>query len=335
MRYNSIKYSKCAEEKRHLIYIFTALYHEAHSLISHYNLKKDMANPRFQVFRGEDDGICLTVTGAGEIAAAAAVANVCTGLQPGRGDFLINIGICAAAGHSAQIFLCNKLIEQETGRTFYPDILYPHDFAEGCVITGRNLWMRQAGTEESVCGMQVRKHIESVVGEDCAEIRNPSAGLQQVLYDMEAAAIYQAGAYFFAPHQMSFLKIVSDDGNADGVSPEQVEHLMEENREKIVSYIGALRRAGEREREVGKDRTFPGLLPKTAEDEADMSDRLCADLHCTAVMRASVQQHLRYCELSGTDYIGVVRRMYEDGRLPCRDKREGKVRFEELKRELL
>lgn len=333
MRYNSIKYFKCAEEKRYLIYIFTALYHEAHCFISYYNLKRDAADTRFQVFCSEDGEICLTVTGAGEIAAAAAVASICTGRQPGRGDFLINIGICAAAG--GQIFLCNKITEQETGRTFYPDMLYQHDFAEGCVITGRNLWMRQAGTEESVCGMQIRKHIESAVGEDCAEIRNLSDGLQQVLYDMEAAAIYQAGAYFFAPHQMSFLKIVSDDGNADGVSPERVEHLMEENTEKIVSYIGTLHRAGEREREVGKDRTFPGLLPKTAEDEADMSDRLCADLHCTAVMRVSVQQHLRYCELSGTDYIGVVRRMYEDGRLPCRDKREGKMRFEELKRELL
>lgn len=318
-----------------MIYIFTALYHEAHRLISHYNLKKDMANPRFQVFRSEDDGIRLTVTGAGEIAAAAAVASICTGRQPGRGDFLINIGTCAAAGHSGQIFLCNKLIEQETGRTFYPDILYPHDFAEGCVITGRNLWMRQGGTEGSVCGMQIPKYIESAVSEDCAEIRNLSDDLQQVLYDMEAAAIYQAGAYFFAPHQMFFLKIVSDDGNADGVSPEQIEHLMEENTEKIVSYIGTLRRAGEREREIGKKRTFPGALAETAEDQADIFDRICADLHCSAVMRASVRQHLRYCELSGTDYIGVVRRMYEDGRLPCRDKREGKMRFEELKRELL
>ena len=300
-----------------MIYIFTALYHEAHCFISYYHLKRDAADTRFQVFCSEDGEICLTVTGAGEIAAAAAVASICTGRQPGRGDFLINIGICAAAG--GQIFLCNKITEQETGRTFYPDMIYRHEFAEGCVITGRNLWMRQGGTEGSVCGMQIPKYIESAVSEDCAEIRNLSDDLQQVLYDMEAAAITQAG----------------DDGNADGVSPEQVEHLMEENREKIVSYIGALRRAGEREREVGKGRTFPGLLPKTAEDEADMSDRLCADLHCTAVMRASVQQHLRYCELSGTDYIGVVRRMYEDGRLPCRDKREGKMRFEELKRELL
>ena len=176
-----------------MIYIFTALYHEAHCFISYYHLKRDAADTRFQVFCSEDGEICLTVTGAGEIAAAAAVASICTGRQPGRGDFLINIGICAAAG--GQIFLCNK-------RTFYPDMIYRHEFAEGCVITGRNLWMRQGGTEGSVCGMQIPKYIESAVSEDCAEIRNLSDDLQQVLYDMEAAAIYQAGAYSFAPHQM-------------------------------------------------------------------------------------------------------------------------------------
>lgn len=333
-----------------MIYIFTALYHEAHSLISHYNLKKDTANPRFQVFGSEDDEILLTVTGVGEIAAAAAVASICTGRQPGRGDFLINIGTCAAGADEnhgdvgksrenrnlcGQMFLCNKLIEQETGKTFYPDMLYQHEFEEGCVITGRNLWMRHGGAEESICGMQVRKHMESAVSGDSAEIRNHSVGLQQVLYDMESAAIYQSGAYFFAPHQMSFLKIVSDNGDADGVSPEQVGRLMEENREKIVSYIDALRRVGEEERKLKNSMMLPQEKQGAAENKPDMLDRLCADLHCTAVMRASVQQYFRYLALSGTDYDRMIKQMYEDGRLPCRDKREGKVRFEELKRELL
>lgn len=29
---------------------------------------------------------------------------------------------------------------------------------------------------------------------------------------MEAAAIYQAGNYYYAPHQMLFLKVVTDHG---------------------------------------------------------------------------------------------------------------------------
>ena len=62
-----------------MIYIFTALYHEAHCFISYYHLKRDAADTRFQVFCSEDGEICLTVTGAGEIAAAAAVASICTG----------------------------------------------------------------------------------------------------------------------------------------------------------------------------------------------------------------------------------------------------------------
>ena len=33
-----------------------------------------------------------------------------------------------------------------------------------------------------------------------------------VLHDMEGAAIYQAGSYWLGPHQMSFIKVISDHG---------------------------------------------------------------------------------------------------------------------------
>lgn len=348
-----------------MVYIVTALYPEAHSLISYYNLKKDVTNTRFQVFRNEDAEICIIITGVGEIAAAAAVASICTLQPPGQGDFLLNIGVCAAVGdgsdiaytgndrasHSdrdvcGQIFLCNKLTEQETGRTFYPDMLYRHNFEEGCVVTGRNVLSRvQAAGEKPQYVQQTAgekpQYVQPSAGEkpqyaqQAGGSRIVGVGLPRVLYDMEAAAVYQSGAYFFAPHQMSFLKVVSDEGDADSVSEEQIGRLMEKNREKIVSYIETLRRAGEEEQRIAKSRGGFGLRQEAAEHQPEISERLCADLHCSAAMRALVQQYLCYCALAGGDYDMIIKRMYEDGRLPCRDRREGKVRLEELKRELL
>ena len=62
----------------------------------------------------------------------------------------------------------------------------------------------------------------------------PSA---EILYDMEAAAIYQAGIHFFGPHQMIFLKIVSDRGIIEKVSKEQIALLMEKYQECIIDYM--------------------------------------------------------------------------------------------------
>ena len=62
---------------------------------------------------------------------------------------------------------------------------------------------------------------------------------------------------------------------------------------------------------------------------------LCFDLHASKAMSESVRQYIRYCVLSGIDYDSVIKEMYLEGKFPCKDKREGKQRFEELKKRLL
>lgn len=144
-----------------MIYIFCALYHEAEPLIREYGLKKKTDETCFPVFFSEEENILLTVTGCGMNAATAAVARICTKRTPQPADFLVNISTCAkvsyskgsgqtcrnvseketAAGdglHSSdkrktvqeqsvkagEVYLCKKIMEHVTGRTFYPDILY-------------------------------------------------------------------------------------------------------------------------------------------------------------------------------------------------------------------
>lgn len=284
-----------------MIYLFTALYCEAHIFIKQFHLKKNPENTHFQEFYNETFGIRLTVTGVGEIAAAVAVGSVCTSYRPGQGDLLLNIGTCANRTGSGGIFLCNKIIEQTTGKTFYPDILYRHDFCEEGIMTGMLPWNGEndnAGMPMAISGVN--------------------------LYDMEAAAIYQAGSYFFGPHQMIFLKIVSDGGAAKGVSEKQVGHLMEEYQDLIFNYIRQLQMITDEKIQKGSHR----------QQEEVLIEQLCRDMHCSKVMRDSLGQHIHYLALAQIDYVSVIQDMYTEGLLPCKDKREGKLRFDEIKRRL-
>lgn len=202
-----------------MIYLFTALYSEAQIFIKHFHLKKNPENIRFQEFYSEAAGVRLTITGVGEIAAAVAVAGACAKYKPQEGDMLLNAGICGHMAGNEGVFVCNKITELATGKTFYPDILYRHNFKEEAIVTGMTVWSREEScplTSEMV-----------------------SFG---TLYDMEAAAVYQAGAYFFGPHQMMFLKIASDNGAVNATPKKQAEllnidRLMETYQNDLVNWV--------------------------------------------------------------------------------------------------
>lgn len=303
-----------------MIYVVTALYQEAHGLIRELELKKNTAYAPFEVFDNESAGIRLVVTGVGEIAAAAATAAVCARDGADAADFLINIGCCAAAegaaggcepadrdmdsgygaAHAAQIgdlYVCHKITEQATGKTFYPDILYRHPWKERELVTGMQPLQRAAA--------------------------------HGALYDMEAAAVYQAGIRFFSPDRMIFLKVVSDSGVAgqERMTAEALTGLLEQHVKEVAAFLTNLREAADEEETLRND----GILQ---EDEAVL-ERLFAALHCSQTMRASARQYITYAALTGYDWKAELEEWYARGLLPCKDRREGKVRLEELKQVLL
>jgi nucleoside phosphorylase len=304
-----------------MIYVVTALYQEAHGFIRELELKKNTAYAPFEVFDNESAGIRLVVTGVGEIAAAAATAAVCARDGADASDFLINIGCCAAANagadsgcetvdsgmdsgsravNAAQIgdlYVCHKITEQATGKTFYPDILYRHPWKERELVTGMQPLQRAAA--------------------------------HGALYDMEAAAVYQAGIRFFSPDRMLFLKVVSDFGIAgqERMTAEALTGLLEQYVKEVAAFLTNLREAADEEETLRND----GILQ---EDEAVL-ERLFAALHCSQTMRASARQYITYAALTGYDWKAELEEWYARGLLPCKDRREGKVRLEELKQVLL
>ena len=298
-----------------MIYVMMALYQEAHGLIRELELKKNTAYAPFEVFDNESAGIRLVVTGVGEIAAAAATAAVCARDGADAADFLINIGCCAAGGcepadrdmdsgygaaYAAQIgdlYVCHKITEQATGKTFYPDILYRHPWKERELVTGMQPLQRAAA--------------------------------HGALYDMEAAAVYQAGIRFFSPDRMLFLKVVSDFGIAgqERMTAEALTGLLEQYVKEVAAFLTNLREAADEEETLRND----GILQ---EDETVL-ERLFAALHCSQTMRASARQYITYAALTGYDWKAELKEWYARGLLPCKDRREGKVRLEELKQVLL
>lgn len=293
-----------------MIYVVTAMYAEAYAIITHFRLKKDISHTRFQVFRNKETDICLIVTGSGSVPAAVAVAGICTEYGAGQGDFLLNVGICAGIQGQdvsdkenpcriGEIFLCSKIREKSTGKTFYPDILYRHGFEEAQIVTGAVAYTTANEDEMERGGFH--------------------------LYDMEAAAVYQAGAYYFGPHQMSFLKVISDAGDCGSVTAEKVKDLIGRKMESITEYIVCLQ-------SIAHEEHAETFSMDTMQREVD---RLCEDMHCSKAMSLSVSQYIRYCILSDIDFVSVIEDMYQEGKLPCKDRKEGKIRFEELKKRLL
>ena len=298
-----------------MIYVMMALYQEAHGLIRELKLKKNTAYAPFEVFDNESAGIRLVVTGVGEIAAAAATAAVCARDGADTADFLVNIGCCAAGGcepadrdmdsgygaaHAAQtgdLYVCHKITEQATGKTFYPDILYRHPWKERELVTGMQPLQRAAA--------------------------------HGALYDMEAAAVYQAGIRFFSPDRMIFLKVVSDSGVAgqERMTAETLAGLLEQHVKAVAGFLANLWKAADEDEALRSG----GILQ---EDEAVL-EQIFAALHCSQTMRASARQYITYAALTGYDWKVELKEWYARGLLPCKDRREGKVRLEELKQVLL
>lgn len=101
-----------------MIYLFTALYCEAHIFIKQFNLAKNQNATWFQEFYNETIGIRLTVTGVGEIAAATAIGSVCSIYKPTQEDFLLNVGICAHTTKKMEFFYAIKLLKKQRARHF-------------------------------------------------------------------------------------------------------------------------------------------------------------------------------------------------------------------------
>ena len=305
-----------------MIHIFTALYPEAKPLIQALSLKKRAAQTHYQQFLSEEGDICLTITGVGPLQAAAVTASVLTDYDAGAQDQLLSLGTAARLTTCpASMYHVNKITEAATMRDFYPDMLLNTGLPEASLITGAKLYTKQ------------------------------ESGYAADLYDMEAAAIYQAASMFLGPHQMNFLRIVTDDGltqeemetgmtmrtvtnaasgteskpavGTEASAPRSlaahVTDCVEQQVDTIVAVVDKLRAL------MAAEAAGHQVL---TENEQQLVDKLIADAHFSKVMADECVQLIRYAALSELDWQQPIAALYAEGLVPTRDKRAGKIILE-------
>ena len=162
-----------------MLYIVTALYIEAKPLISLFNLKKDNTYTKFQVFSNKN--IKLIISGTGKIKSATALTYLISNKDIKENEYIINIGFIASLNNNSQlgdIVYISKIQNAYSDTTFYPEIIYKHNFLEGSLTTFDKI------------------------------IDNKIENIEYI--DMEAYGFFQTASIFFKKDKIFLLKIVSD-----------------------------------------------------------------------------------------------------------------------------
>ena len=162
--------------------IITALRQEARPIIKNLGLKHDPASRKIPIYSAGDT--LLAISGIGKVSAGIATTHAYHLAKNSSSFQLYNIGVCGAAVDRfslGQALTVNKIWDQSTDREFFPDMLVDHSLEEASLGT-----FDQPVTKKN----------------------RPSFSCD--LVDMEASGVFQAGQMFAAPHQMLFLKVVTD-----------------------------------------------------------------------------------------------------------------------------
>ena len=162
-----------------MLYIVTALYIEAKPLILLFNLKKDNTYTKFQVFSNEN--IKLIISGTGKIKSATALTYLISNKDIKENEYIINIGFIASLNNNSQlgdIVYISKIQNAYSDTTFYPEIIYKHNFLEGSLTTFDKI------------------------------IDNKIENIEYI--DMEAYGFFQTASIFFKKDKIIVLKIISD-----------------------------------------------------------------------------------------------------------------------------
>lgn len=176
------------------IFIYAALPCEAKPLVEHFKLRKETAVKPFDIYARQP--FCLTVTGLGQCAMAAGVAYSQALYGTSENPVMMNIGIAGHPHHTVgSLFLIDKIINVDSGRRFYPPLVFSPPCRTGSIRTSSRPQL---------------------------DYDHPD------LCDMEAAGFYETATRFTSAELAQCLKVVSDNRSApaDLIKPQEVSGLI-------------------------------------------------------------------------------------------------------------
>lgn len=276
-----------------MIYIACAMYDEAVVWIEQFQLKKNTRAEKFQIFDGGQAR--LVITGTGSMKAAVAITYLCTLYPPQKSDIFMNTGVCGALQENWQgLFLVHKITGAASGRSYYPDILYEHPFAEG----------------------ELTSFLE-------VQTKNTAKGQ---LADMEAEGLWHGASLFFAPDRMLFFKYVSDFCDGAAVGRQKVQMLSRQAADIIMPWLRTVFLSEETDK-GSKASVADGRKEWLSYETSELLSALLENFKATTAMKDKLLSHLYYSYLCGRSCDDLLKLYLAK---PCKNKKEGKVLFEHL-----
>ncbi len=209
-----------------------ALSCEAAPVRERYKLQRVQGGP-FPVYRSTCGGHWLVESGIGRSNAAAAVMHLHHVSQAPRHAAWLNLGI---AGHRdlplGEARLINQVVEQSTGRTFYPVQLFTPPFLRASLTT-------------------VDQVAEGMTDDGC--------------YDMEGSAVLDLASRLSSPELVALVKLVSDHGVQPGQYPKrsQVSAWIEAQMDDVDRMVEGLKAlSADEARRTGEPRGFTALIER-------------------------------------------------------------------------
>ncbi len=182
------------------ILLVFALYSEAKPFIEALSLKSQPGAKGLQVFSNVE--YVAVITGTGKVSSAIGTTYA---LARFSSIFTaVNIGLCGSSIEPVgNLFLIDKITDEDTGRTFYPDILSKSELKSGILRT----------------------------------VSQPFIGSCEDLIDMESSGFYEAASNFLDTHQIQLLKIVSDKLDSQVLDKKSVQGVVSQNLEPVLTYL--------------------------------------------------------------------------------------------------
>lgn len=227
------------------IFIYSALACEAKAIIDFFGLKKDISIQPFAVY--VHNGMCLTVTGVGKTAIAAAVAYTQALIATVEFPVLLNIGI---AGHRdyplGQLFLIDRIIDADSKKNHYPSLVCKPPCSTATIQTASTPQMSY--NHSNLC-------------------------------DMEASAFYETATRFSTSELIHCFKVISDNQTspANTIQPKLVVELISAHLLTIETFLGKIVELSTIISPTLENRLFDDLIQKyhfTASQKMQLKTRL-------------------------------------------------------------
>ena len=185
-----------------MITFVTAIYEEARPFIEILGLKKRSDEYQYQHF--VSDSYEVVIVGEGHVSALRNCSRHFALHEPDNSSLVVNVGICGSSfGNIGDLYLINKITDDSTGRTYYPDLVYKNSFEQHGITT---------------------------------VLAPKSSG--EGLFDMESSMIYEGCVPYFTLERMIFFKVISDVFDGVDVLDKKLEpyKLINMHAQKIIDF---------------------------------------------------------------------------------------------------